>query len=424
MNGSTELVARYRAFFTKVLIIVGIVGCLSISASILFGLYIIESDKSLSLSIVVFLTVSAVVFCYLAKYVCTPQNYKISAYIGIFISVTAVTLMIYQEKVPVNSGSFFYMSPVLLITTYLCSIKAGLIVLFYFFIIIIHTAYLPSSNLDLIGMSYKIHFDRIWACICVYAAAFLSEYTTTIILAQLEEQGREIQLKEKLSSLGVFVGGIAHEINNPLMIMTGAFNFIKQYISSTPQGNTMTKWIDIIDRSSDRISHIIQSLLFFTHEGKQSKKNNHFSTKMPIDDALHLLENRLKDTTIRIEKNLNSTINIEGNFLHLSSVVRIVVENAIDSLLNSQVKDPQISIIDYIKHDSYYIEIRDNGDGIPAAIQAKVLDPFFTTKSVGNGSGMGLALAHSICRALNWDLSFTSVSHDTRFYIIIKIPSS
>ena len=174
-----------------------------------------------------------------------------------------------------------------------------------------------------------------------------------------------------------------------------------------------------VDQGAERISHVIQSLLFFNKDSKQQFRAQQFSTQTAVDDAINLLRDRLEQAHIELIKKIDTRVHIEGNLLHLSSIARIIIENAIDSLIDQPVISPKITIKDRIEEDTYHIEISDNGMGISDEIQNKIMDPFFTTKEQGRGSGMGLSLAYSICKVLSWDIVFTSNKGETTFRISI-----
>lgn len=225
---------------------------------------------------------------------------------------------------------------------------------------------------------------------------------------------------EKMNSLGNLAAGVAHEINNPLEnIVQSGQNFLRRLEPSTPsnqkvaeevgikmeqiqaymQRRGLLKFIYGIKESGERASTIMQHLLQFSKKSSAKKK----SCSIP-----HLVNNVLKliksDITVTNEVDLSKiSINkqIENNIEDLEcceSEIEQVLFNVLKNAILA-VKDqnkPTITIKILKEADTIGIEIEDNGTGMPESVRKRVFEPFFTTRKVGKGSGLGLSICYTI----------------------------
>ena len=251
------------------------------------------------------------------------------------------------------------------------------------------------------------------------------------LLTELTQTQSQLVQAEKMSSLGQLVSGIAHEINNPLAFIAGNVSFAQNYALDllslieayqTTYPNPPAELITHIDRAdlaflkedfpklltsmkggANRILGIVESLKSFSRNDEAPKKlvNLHDG----IESTLLILRNRLKGQRQRPEiqlKRIFSTLPpIECYPSALNQVFMNLLVNAIDALefvgTNAQ---PTITITTYTKYQGdipgVEITIADNGPGIPSDQVARLCDPFFTTKPIGQGTGLGLSVSYQI----------------------------
>ncbi|MBD2608786.1 GAF domain-containing protein [Scytonema hofmannii FACHB-248] len=254
-------------------------------------------------------------------------------------------------------------------------------------------------------------------------------------LAQILNKLRQTQVQliqsEKMSSLGHLVAGIAHEINNPVNFIYGNLSHVNTYVSDLlnlltlyqkhyPNPNDEiqreAKTIDVgflvedlsnilssMEIGTERIQEIVLSLRNFSRLGESEKKlvNLHEG----IENTMLILRHRLQATAehpeIQIIKQYGDIPQVECYASQLNQVFMNILSNAIDAVEESVVKTqnpkPKIRIITEISRPNYVVvKIADNGAGIPEKIQAHVFDPFFTSKPVGKGIGLGLSISYQI----------------------------
>ncbi|WP_416209782.1 ATP-binding protein [Nostoc sp. LEGE 06077] len=256
---------------------------------------------------------------------------------------------------------------------------------------------------------------------------------------------------EKMSSLGRMVGGLAHEINNPISFIHGNFNYLHEHIHTLLRLIQMyqkeypeaEKFIEneigdidldfIIDDfqkilssmrvGTDRIKDIVLSLRNFSRLDQADKKavNIHDG----IESTLFLLNHRLKQEIEIIKEYANLPL-VECYPAELNQVFLNVINNAIDALLENKNADVQKQIIIRTEGtDSKTIKVRiiDNGAGINSEIQSRIFDPFFTTKPVNKGTGLGLAISYQIIEKHHGSIDVKSeLGNGAEF--IIEIPVS
>ncbi len=222
---------------------------------------------------------------------------------------------------------------------------------------------------------------------------------------------------EKMSSLGLFVSGVAHEMNNPLTSILGCAEHL---IEDQAHDSEAYGALKIIIEDARRASRIVRNLL------KAANPQNSNQSKIYLNDIIEYVVNmyieqaRKKD--IRIIFDLCGEINpIIGDTTQLQQVVANFLQNAVDAIEESGIGD-QI-IFRTLNQDEWVVmEIEDNGPGIPEENLSKLFDPFFTTKSPGKGTGLGLSINYNVIQKCG---GFIFVAQDaqpgTRF--IVKISS-
>lgn len=411
---STNIIEIYKARLVKYIAYIS--AFVSPSLGIILYLY-----SDLAFVHIIPNLISFFVFIALAKLLTKPQNYKITAFFTMLICSILVVLGIVREEHPCISAYLFYLPTSVLATAVLCNLTIGSLLSILYLILTwyLHFNCDPSLH-EIIKYDVRKPISLTFSIICSLLIAALGEIAMRMALDKIEEQSKEIQVKEKLSSVGVFVGGIAHEINNPLAVLIGSLRIIEQQLRQMQEFKKFEKWITSANRGSQRIYNVIQSLMFFIKDAKHEAARESFSSSKAVSEAVALLANRAKSLNIKISVALKENIFTPGNALHLSSVLKVLIENSIDALEDSQLVNPEIIIRDFLTEGYYTIEVSDNGPGIPDHIQSKIMDPFFTTKEQGKGSGMGLALAYSMCKALNWELNYSSDPRCTRFSVRMK----
>lgn len=228
---------------------------------------------------------------------------------------------------------------------------------------------------------------------------------------RLEEQMRE---NDKLSSIGLLAAGVAHEVNTPL---TGISSYTQMLLSQIPPTDAKYTILEKIKRQTMRASDIVNNLLNFSRTG--NVEHAEVEINRILDDTIQLLEPQLRGTQINIDRQYGENLpKCSGSSNKLQQVFMNLLLNARDAMpqggtltIKTQCNDSQI-----------LIDILDTGIGIAPENIAKIYDPFFTTKGIGQGTGLGLAVSYGIIQEHNGRIFVESKpGQGTRFHI--KLPT-
>ncbi|MEG4286975.1 PAS domain S-box protein [Microcoleus sp. A006_D1] len=254
-------------------------------------------------------------------------------------------------------------------------------------------------------------------------------------IEELKTTHSQLVQSEKMSSLGLLIAGVAHEINNPVSFIYGNLAHLKDYtqdlfhivelyqqhypnpvaeIQQEREDNELDflaedlpKILSSMSVGVDRICQIVQSLRNFSrHDDSQMKPVN---LHEGIDSTLLILNHRLKGNgekpPIQIVKQYGNLPPVECFPGPINQVFMNILSNAIDALDDGNImqnlqempeKFRQIRIYTEVVGDFVEIKIADTGPGITEEVKQRIFDTFFTTKPVGKGTGMGLSISYQI----------------------------
>lgn len=217
---------------------------------------------------------------------------------------------------------------------------------------------------------------------------------------QLEER---LQQREKLSSIGLLAAGVAHEVNTPL---TGVSSYTQMLLGMLPENDPKHALLEKVRRQADRATDIVTNLLNFSRIGNASEFTQ-LNIHRVLDDTLQLLEPQLRHSQIKIIRDYGGELpEVHGNSVKLQQVFTNLILNARDSISNG---DGRITLRTHNGDDGHLVvEVADNGVGIAPEHVAKIYDPFFTTKGVGGGTGLGLAVTYGIVQEHSGHISVSS----------------
>ena len=209
---------------------------------------------------------------------------------------------------------------------------------------------------------------------------------------------------EKMATIGVLAAGVAHEVNNPLAAVVGFAEAIQRKLPriehhAPPElAADLAEYTDTILKECKRCQDIVQTLLRFSRP--RSASFAPVNINQVVDDTLRLLEHHLrKRGGLELETNLSQGLPfIYADAPQLKQVLLNLLTNALDAV-DDVPNGGRITVSTYAAQDhGVFLEVRDNGRGIPPENQDKLFEPFFTTKPVGRGIGIGLSTCYSIVR--------------------------
>ena len=239
-----------------------------------------------------------------------------------------------------------------------------------------------------------------------------------------ERRNRELQLlhAEKLSSIGVLAAGVAHEINNPLTSVAGYAEALQrrfrddQALAGDQRLLEFPKYLEIIVREVYRCKGIIDNLLSFSRRSDGSF--GRVDLNAIISEVLELVRHKERDANITLQENLLAPLPpVQGDASALRQVFLNLVMNALQAIEESGL----VRIETDCTGNEVSARVIDNGSGIAPDMLDQIWNPFFTTKVVGKGQGLGLAVTYDIIEKHKGTIEVTSqVGVGTEF--IVKFP--
>lgn len=243
----------------------------------------------------------------------------------------------------------------------------------------------------------------------------LKNQELTFAYRDLQTAQSQLVQSAKLASLGELVAGVAHEINNPLAFVISHLGTVRRSalkVDETLRSSLAPDLVGVWQRALDRLGEmdiglqrmrdLVLKLRTFSRLDEGERKV--VSIRECIDSLLTILGHRFKDR-IEIETHYGEPDLIECYPGLLTQAIMNLVANAIDAIAERG----KITISAGMHGDLYRISVADTGTGIPEAVRHKILDPFFTTKPVGQGTGLGLSITYSIVRKHAGKLEFHEV---------------
>lgn len=224
----------------------------------------------------------------------------------------------------------------------------------------------------------------------------------------------------KMSSLGEMASGIAHEINNPLAIISVKCQQLRRLaIEKKISNEQVLKNTIEINQTIERMSKIIKGLKSFARDASHDDMEM-VSLNSVIDSTLTLCHEKFNNNNVRLIYDLNksSSLFLECRPTEISQVLLNLLNNANDAIENSEEK--WIEIVTSENDDLISTSITDSGKAIPEKIRGSIMQPFFTTKEQGKGIGLGLSISLGIAKAHGGKLYLDEKCKNTRF--VLEIP--
>jgi PAS domain S-box-containing protein len=239
---------------------------------------------------------------------------------------------------------------------------------------------------------------------------------------ELEASRAQIVSSSRLSALGMMAGGIAHEINNPLAVIhASAANISRMAESGSVQVPTVLKNSNRISQTADRISRIIRSLRHVAREGSADEFRE-TSVRQTVDETLELCSERFRAHNIRLAVSaVDPGAVINCREAQICQVLLNLLQNAYDELMDRE-GDRWVKLDVTCCAGWVVFSVSDSGPGIAPEHRAHIVEPFFTTKPVGKGIGLGLSISRSIALEHGGTLELDEQSPYTCFRL--KLPFS
>lgn len=221
---------------------------------------------------------------------------------------------------------------------------------------------------------------------------------------------------EKLSGIGEFVAGVAHELNNPLTSVMGFSELLQQ--SDLPE--QQRRYLDVIFKSAKRCQKVVQSLLSFARRHAPERKI--VCVNEIVESAIEILQYQMRTSNIEVVTQLDPRLPATELDPHQMQQVFLNIINNARQAMEGQGHRGRLRVSTESADDKVRIIFQDNGPGIPAENLKRIFNPFFTTKEVGKGTGLGLSLCYGIVSEHGGTITpHSTVGEGARFVIELPI---
>ena len=260
----------------------------------------------------------------------------------------------------------------------------------------------------------------------------LAEQSLKEAYQELKHTQSQLVQSGKLASIGELAAGVAHELNQPLMVIRGNAQLVKRFITKGQyEIDDLLKKMEPIERNTKRMMNIINHLRIFS---RQSKSEYYaLDVNQVIEESFLMVGEQLRLRNIEIKKALDPDLPmIKGDTNQLEQVFLNLITNARDAITEkNEDRKPEDGKVDSIEiitqtsaNDANLIEIffKDSGNGIGESAKSSIFDPFFTTKEVGKGTGLGLSISYGIISEHNGQIEIADTgSQGTTFQVKLPI---
>ena len=209
-----------------------------------------------------------------------------------------------------------------------------------------------------------------------------------------EKAQLKLMQQSRLVQMGEMIAMIAHQWRQPLTAINSTA--LKINLQAKLKKLDMQLAQDLSSKISQYSQHLSKTIDDFRNFFKPNKEKTMVDFEEILFDVLSIMDTSLKNSNIEVIKELNCDNKFLSYSNEIKQVVLNIIKNAEEALEENSIKDPKIHIKSYKKDDKCVLEIRDNAGGIPAEIMDKIFDPYFSTKSEKNGTGLGLYMSRII----------------------------
>lgn len=238
---------------------------------------------------------------------------------------------------------------------------------------------------------------------------------------KLVETEKQLLQHEKMAKLGALSAGLAHEINNPINFISSGVLAIRNLVNEllvTLSRHESPAYLDeyrhefettgnSVKNGISRITRIVKNFQIWSSSGKISPQNQRIDVNVCVDNAIAIFQFKLANHQVQVVKDFGKVPDIQADESQVGEVLVNLIDNAIGAMENAD--ERKLTVKTETRDNTVRISITDTGHGISPDISSRIFEPFFSTRPVMFGVGMGLYLSYNIVKAHQGSLDFTSV---------------
>jgi C4-dicarboxylate-specific signal transduction histidine kinase len=256
---------------------------------------------------------------------------------------------------------------------------------------------MPSREMEEIQRSVIEMVDKLREAHSAIEAQVAEERRIRLELESLQQQ---VIRQERLAAIGVLVSGVAHELNNPLQAILGFAELLQMRRDWPPD---VSRELGLIQKESARASAIIRNLSRFSRQ--QTAEPSQVHLRDVIASVIELRQRKLEEARIVLNVHVEGDPVVLAVFAELQQVVMNFVINA-EQAVKERPAPHQIDIRAGQREREAWLEVEDTGLGVPPEHEPKLFQPFFTTKPVGEGTGLGLSVSYGIIESYGGTIGY------------------
>jgi C4-dicarboxylate-specific signal transduction histidine kinase len=269
---------------------------------------------------------------------------------------------------------------------------------------------MPSRELEHLRDAFRDMVDKLRAAREAIAAQVEEERRMRQEMASLQQQ---IIRQERLAAIGVLIAGIAHELNNPLQAIAGFSEILQR---DHGLRSDVRADLAVIQKESTRASGIIRNLSRFSRQ--HGTRPGPVVMSEVVASVIELRQRRLGEQNIALELDERAAEPVHAVFAELQQVLLNFVINAEQSIVAAEAADRRIMIRTFDRPGVVRVEVEDTGPGVPPEHESKLFQPFFTTKPVGEGTGLGLSVSYGIVRSFSGTIGYRRAVHGGAIFFV------
>lgn len=331
-----------------------------------------------------------------------------------------------------TSAGFSYLPLVILFGVYISGLKQGFIYLLICYVLCIAQVFRIIDKFGTIDPLFLekslniIRYDIPLICTITFFLAALYESQRLkknkkqeILLEQMGKQQEFLSNSLRDNAISEMAGGIAHEINNPLFAISGTVEQALKDPSINLLNPRLVEKFKKVKSHSERIHKLLDSLLQFG--SNENPGDDSIDIQRAIKDSLSLQKRYLEQSGVEV-KTAGENFKVQIDLFSAMKILNNLLSNARQAAESQDENWVKI----HISNDGIlgYIDIIDSGSGIDPEISPKIFQPFFTTREIGQGAGLGLSESLGLAKKFNGDLQYQLHSGNTCFRMILPLSDS